>query len=108
MNRKLAFEDIPAELLLLHEKIDILISRVSNNEKSELEPDEFMSVKMVAIHVGVSESTVRRWIKEGRLQHSQPDRRVIVRRKDLVDFLERSSRRSSEDYRSAIDDFYSA
>ena len=107
MNRKIAFEDIPTELIRIHEKIDRLLTQRAVGEKSLAEPVEFLSVKLVAKNVGVSDSTVRRWIKQGRLPHSQPGRRIIVRRQDLEDFVADSLRKKSGDYRSEVDDFYS-
>ena len=35
-------------------------------------PPRFLSIGEAAVHLGVSGPTVRRWIREGRLQATQP------------------------------------
>jgi excisionase family DNA binding protein len=46
--------------------------------------DEFLTVSEAATVAHVGESTIRAWIREGRLRAGQPGRMVRIRRADLT------------------------
>ncbi len=52
-----------------------------------LVPKSFLTVRQVAERCGVSERTVRRWIKTGELRAHQLGRSVRVSEEDLAAFL---------------------
>jgi excisionase family DNA binding protein len=53
---------------------------------------DLLVLEEVAAVMRVPVSSVRYWIRKGRLQSLKPGRRVLVRRTELQDFLTRSER----------------
>ncbi len=53
---------------------------------------DLLFLEEVAELMRVPVSSVRYWIRKGRLQSLKPGRRVLVRRTELQDFLARSER----------------
>jgi excisionase family DNA binding protein len=43
---------------------------------------EYMNAQALAVHLGVTERTVRRWIKEGNLHAAKQGRSYVIRRED--------------------------
>jgi excisionase family DNA binding protein len=50
--------------------------------------DQFLSLEDVAERLQVSDRTVRRWVKDGKLDAYKPGREWRIRPSDLEDFLE--------------------
>ena len=53
---------------------------------------DLLFLEEVAAVMRVPVSSVRYWIRKGRLQSLKPGRRVLVRRTELQDFITRSER----------------
>ncbi|NDV63132.1 helix-turn-helix domain-containing protein [Puniceicoccales bacterium CK1056] len=59
------------------------------NENSSIKCTPFgLSVKQAALQINLSERTVRKLIEQGELRAVRIGRRVILRPKDLEDFME--------------------
>ncbi len=58
--------------------------------------ERFYSLEEVAERLGISERTVRRWIKAGDLPAYQPGREYRIRSTDLEEFLEQRKVRPEE------------
>jgi excisionase family DNA binding protein len=50
--------------------------------------ERFLSLEDVAERLQVSDRTVRRWVKDGKLAAYKPGREWRIRPRDLEDFLE--------------------
>jgi excisionase family DNA binding protein len=57
--------------------------------------DRFLSLEDVAERLQVSDRTVRRWVKDGKLDAYKPGREWRIRPSDLEDFLESRKVRSN-------------
>ncbi len=57
--------------------------------------DRFLSLEDVAKRLQVSDRTVRRWVKDGKLAAYKPGREWRIRPSDLEDFLESRKVRSN-------------
>ncbi|MBW2599849.1 MAG: helix-turn-helix domain-containing protein [Deltaproteobacteria bacterium] len=51
---------------------------------------EMMTVPEVADTIRIAPVTVRKWIRERRLAHQKFGGRVLIRRDDVVDFIEKN------------------
>ena len=64
--------------------------------KAEAAPAEFLSARDAAGLIGVAEGTIRRWIREGKIDRHNAGRRVRVLRADLERLL-RSGTSANDD-----------
>ncbi len=62
-----------------------------------LAAERFLSLEDVAERLQVSDRTVRRWVKEGKLAAYKPGREWRIRPGDLEDFLESRKVHPGED-----------
>lgn len=75
--------DIRTELLALRATIDKILERIETPVGKTPEPSQrFMTISRYAERCGVSESTVRGWIRRGLPTTQQRPTRVIVDRAD--------------------------
>ena len=56
------------------------------------EADVFLTIKQVALLLGVSTSTVRRWLKNEVLPYYRFEGSIRIQRKDAIAFIDRSKR----------------
>lgn len=56
------------------------------------EADGFLTIKQVALLLGVSTSTVRRWLKNEVLPYYRFEGSIRIQRKDAIAFIDRSKR----------------
>jgi excisionase family DNA binding protein len=74
---------------VLRDELGALVAQVAPQRTS---PEEYLSVKRAATIAGVSQGTVRGWIRTGRLPEHRAGRLVRVRHADLVALLARGRR----------------
>lgn len=57
----------------------------------------YKTVAQISRIYGQSESSIRKWIREGRLKAYRPDKRTLVKAEDFETFMESAKIRAAQD-----------
>jgi excisionase family DNA binding protein len=59
--------------------------------------EEFKTVSQIAQESGIPEPTIRKWIRERKLQAYKPDSRIRIRAQDFQRFMESTKLKAGQD-----------
>ena len=70
--------------------------------------NEYKTVREIADSCSLSESTIRKWAKEGRFPSSRPAGKILIRMEDFEAFIQRFRQRAgqNEKVREILNDLF--
>lgn len=81
------FQVLGRKLEQLTAKIDELSAKVEEKSGTGTEVADWIKQVDAAALVGVSKSTLAKWIRQDRIKYSRIDRNTVVERKSLLDYV---------------------